>query len=123
MKSGECLLNKSWFIFWLISIVATLVTAAALLILPVCFSIGAAILYSLFIVWWTIYYYKLEYMAGKNTLSIKNGVFFRRKRIIEYNSILWIMRLKMPFNKGVVLTSLHTAGGIVVIFCDFSTEC
>ena len=117
------MLNKSLFVFWFVLITATISAAAAFFLLMDHFDAGVVVLYLLFISWWALYYYKLEYMQGETTISIKSGVFFRRERKLKHDDILWTMALKMPMNKGDILTLLHTAGGMIVIFGEFSTHC
>lgn len=117
------MLKKSWVVFWYILTAATAAGAVAVLLLRSYFIIAAAILYLVLIIWWTIYYYRLEYLFAHNTICINSGIFLKRKRVISLERILWTMRLKMPLCKGTALTALHTSGGVVVIFCDFSTDC
>lgn len=117
------MLNKSLFVFWFVLITATIAAVAAFFLLTDLLAVGVVVLYLLFIFWWALYYYKLEYTQGETTISIKSGIFFKRERKLRHDDILWTMALKIPINKGDILTLLHTAGGSIVIFGGFSTHC
>ena len=73
--------------------------------------------------WWTAYYRALEYDSCGGILTVKSGVFFRRDRRVRITEILWISRAAVRFFRSSALfTVLHTAGGNIVIFGEFSTE-
>ncbi len=115
-------MKKAPHIFIILIAAATALAALVIFSLPL-LTLPVAILYLMFIIWWSIYYYSLEYSMHNKTICIKSGVFFQRRRILEINRILWQMRLVLPFCSSAALTALHTAGGTLVIFCDFSTRC
>ncbi len=123
VKVGEDLLRKSWFVFWFALAGAAVAGGLMFFFVGGIVRLSAAILYGLFIIWWTFYYYKLVYLADNNTLSIKSGAIFRRHKILNFNRILWTMRVTIPFKQIAVLTVLHTSNGSLVIFGDFLTGC
>ncbi|MGN1421963.1 MAG: hypothetical protein ACI4XA_01170 [Oscillospiraceae bacterium] len=73
--------------------------------------------------WWTAYYRALEYERCGGILTVKSGVFFRRDRRVRIGEILWISRAAVRFLRSSALfTVLHTSGGNIVIFGEFSTD-
>ena len=115
-------MHKNWFVYIAVLILTGLLTAAAGLITVTAF-IYAAAAYIAAMIWWTIYYYNLKYLAVDNTICITSGIIFMRTRIVPSSNILWAMSVKLPFSKRAFLTKLHTSGRAIVIFADFSTEC
>ena len=77
----------------------------------------------IFLAWWTLYFCGLEYRRDEDILIVKSGVVFRRTRRVKTTEILWTKRAVLRvFGENTVYTSLHTAGGSIVIFGEFSTE-
>ena len=122
MKAGEGMLKKSRCVFLFIAVVG-LVMFISSLFAPWYIWVATGILYVLLLIWLVLYYNRLKYWLSDNTICIKCGVLFTRRKRIPVANILWTMRLSMPFYRMVALTILHTAGGVAVIFADFSTEC
>ncbi len=116
------MLKKNWTVFWIVEAISVIFSGLFLLLGDFFVGLAAIILYGLFTLWWGLYYNSLEYIADKNTISINRGVIFKRSIILKTENILWKMRLSIPICKNSALTVLHTAGGTLVIFCDFSTD-
>lgn len=116
-------LRKSRSPYYIFLFVTALPVALVMILIGEIISVVAFGLYLLLSLWWSLFYYSLEYSADMNTVCIKNGVFLKKIRHIPVCNILWTMRLKMPFCRGASVCVLHTSGGAAVIFADFSTEC
>ncbi len=107
-------MKKRWVIFWLAEAAGLAVFILPWRIVP------AAVFCILSVIWW-LYYHSLEYTRSNNCIIINSGVIFRRKKILPPENILWKMRLGSPLFRGDFVTVLHTSGGIIILFCDFST--
>lgn len=72
--------------------------------------------------WWSVYFLRLRYTYTDGILRIESGLFFRRVREIQSDNILWVTRVELLFSRRASASVLHTAGGVIVIFCEFSTQ-
>ncbi len=115
-------MHKNWFVYVVVLILTGVLSAASCFISVSAF-ICVTAAYMTGVIWWTIYYYRLKYTAIDNTICITSGVFFVRKRFIATGNILWTTRVRVPCFNKVIISKLHTSGGCIVIFGDFSTEC
>lgn len=107
-------MKKRWVIFWFAE-----AAGLAVFILPWRYiAVFAYIILS--VIWW-LYYHSLEYTYSNNNIVINSGVIFRRKKILPPENILWKMGLSSPLIRGDFVTVLHTSGGSIILFCEFST--
>ncbi len=113
------MLKKSRFVFWAVSVAAAVLCGAISFLLNIKICIIFFVLYLVFIIWWSLFYNKLEYRADDKTLCIKSGVILKRAKLIRRDRILWESRITVPFCKCAVITRLHTACGTVTLLCDF----
>ena len=113
--------TKNWTIFRLAAAALLILCAVIVLIFPGSVYITAAAFIILFVIW-LLYYYRLEYSISAGTLRISSGLFFRKHRLLPAENILWELRLSLPPFHRTALMILHTSGGRIVIFGDYSTE-
>lgn len=81
----------------------------------------AAVSGAVAVLWWSLYFLRLRYSRSENMLCIESGLVFRRKRVVYEENILWVTKLTLLRSRRAVASVLHTAGGWIVIFSDFST--
>ena len=113
--------TKDWTIFWLTATALLILCAVIVLLFPGSVYITAAAFVILSVIWlW--YYYRLEYSISAETLRISSGIIFRKHRLLPLESILWELRLSLPPFRRAAMVILHTSGGRIVIFGDYSTE-
>lgn len=72
-------------------------------------------------IWWSVYFFRLRYSVVQGVVYVHSGLIFRRLREIPTANIQWVTRLELPRCRRAVASVLHTAGGWIVIFADFST--
>lgn len=120
-------MKKRWIMFWLGEAAAFTVCIVLCMIfrkndyrLWILISSGAAFI--ILSVLWLLYYYRLEYSRQNGRLIISSGIIFRKHRTLPPENILWEMRLTSPLFHGSAMVVLHTSGGSVVIFGDYSTK-
>ena len=118
------ILKKSWFVFVAILLLAVAAGIAAILLLTAIYLRLIVLISTVWLLfWWCLYYYKLEYAACDNTISINSGVVFHRKRLLKSDNILWIGKVKPVFCRDAILTFLHTTCGTLIILGEYSTGC
>lgn len=126
MNKQALTLQKRWKMFWLAE------AAALLIYIVLCWLfrrsgyrawvlVPAGILLVILSVLWIVYYYRLEYSVQDGMLVIDSGILFRKRRVLPPDNILWEMRLTSPLFHGAAMVVLHTSGGQVVIFGEYST--
>ena len=83
--------------------------------------IAAAV--TVLLAWWTLYYRRLGYSRCGNILTVNSGVIIRRERRVRASEILWLSRAALRLcGDNTIYTAIHTVGGVIVIFGEFSTE-
>lgn len=117
-------MKKSWGVFWLVTLGGT---AAVLLLWRATLWLGAAgaAVFGIFLVWWGLYYRRLQYKSENNELIIQSGIVFRKEYHIPRVNILWVTRIGLWLGtdrRAALCTVIRTAGGKAVIFSDYSTE-
>lgn len=113
--------TKNWTMFWLAAAALLIWCGVIALLFPGSVYITAAAFVILSVIWlW--YYYHLEYSISSGTLKISSGIIFRKHRLLPPENILWELRLSLPPFHRTALVILHTSGGRIVIFGDYSTE-
>lgn len=117
-------MKKSWAAYWTADFLAA--AAAALLFSFGLFIRAAGILAAaVFLLWWTVYFFRLDYSLDNNEIIIQSGIIFRKKIHIPRVNILWTTRASFCVGKRLripLFTLIRTAGGKAVIFCDYLTE-
>lgn len=112
-------MKKRWAAYFIVSAAAVAVTACTLAAGMYIIAAAGAVL----LAWWTMYYRGLEYRREGDILIVKSGVVFHRTRRVRAADILWTKRTVLRvFGENTLYNSLHTAGGVIVIFGEFSTE-
>ncbi|MGN0688525.1 MAG: hypothetical protein ACI4KA_10520 [Oscillospiraceae bacterium] len=109
-------MTKNYTVYYIV--LAVLVIAAVALAEIIVLSV----LITAVIVWWSVYYYTISYKHQDNLLYVNSGVLFRHRREISESKILWITYLYTPASHRAFASILHTAGGWIVIFNEFSTK-
>lgn len=116
-------MKKSWAAYWTADILAA--AAAALLFSFGLFIRTAGIIAAVFLLWWTAYFFQLNYSTDNDEISIQSGIVFRKKIHIPRVNILWTTRVSFCVGNRLripLFTLIRTAGGKTVIFCDYLTD-
>lgn len=116
-------MKKSRVVFFFV-IAAAPLTAAAVMLLDFWTGAAAFAAAAVFVLWWCIYWRGLVYKFGKRFIVITGGVFFRRKRFIPLDSILYRTNTEICLGKLHIplICVLHTAGGRITLLCNFYDE-
>lgn len=112
-------MKKSRSAYIIVLAVLLLISGAATIVGGIALALSAAC--GALAVWWSIYYLRLRYRVIQDVIYVQSGLIFRRTREIPIDSILWVTRLELPLSRRAIASVLHTAGGWIVIFNDFST--
>ena len=110
-------MKKSIIVFLTLFLLLMFVAALAYIIGLLWMAIVAVAL----AVWWGVYFLCIKYTISNNCLVIYSGLLYRKTRKLPIKNILWITYVKPLAACRAAMSLLHTAGGCVVIFADFST--
>ena len=106
--------------YYIITAALLLIASAAALIGGVAWTITVSAV--ALVIWWSVYFARLRYSLIQDVIYVHSGLIFRRTREIPVGSILWVTRLELLPHRRAIASVLHTAGGWIVIFNDFSTK-